>query len=166
MNEQIQRLTEERQSIWRQMEEVLTVAERENRNLTAEEDARYAGLERDLDAKGTELARLQRHSERSRQFAQPERETRMLPGGDRVAEPRQGAAVSEEEYRDAFARYLRSTRRGLDLTADQQRALESGFQVEQRAQAVGTGAAGGFVVPEGFYNQIQQARKQFGGSPR
>ncbi len=166
MNEQMQRLTEERQSICRQMEEVLEGAERENRNLTAEEDARYAGLERDLDAKGTELARLQRHSERSRQFAQPERETRMLPGGDRVAEPRQGAAVSEEEYRDAFARYLRSTRRGLDLTADQQRALESGFQVEQRAQAVGTGAAGGFVVPEGFYNQIQQARKQFGGVRR
>ena len=35
--------------------------------------------------------------------------------------------------------------------------------LDQRAQGTGTGSAGGFTIPEGFINNIVEARKAFGG---
>ncbi len=162
--EQIQRLNERRQGLYRQMQEVLDLADGENRGLSAEESQRYDALERDFDAATADLQRAERMQERAAAVAAPQREAvaRALPGGDRVIEPPPAGGPSEDEYREAFGAYLRSIpRQGIDLTPEQRRVLNSGF--EQRALGTTSGAVGGFTVPPAFYDALLVARKTFGG---
>jgi len=67
------------------------------------------------------------------------------------------AARDDEESR-TFQAWMRGGEVGLN---DQQRAI---FQQKFRAaQGVGTGSAGGYTVPQGFFRQIIEAQKSYGG---
>lgn len=79
--------------------------------------------------------------------------------------PIRGAIVpqgTETEQRTgeelAFAHYLRTGIPNADLTP-----ASGPIPVQYRAQAEGTGAAGGFLVPTGFLNKITERLKAFGG---
>ena len=56
-----QELREQRAQIWEQMQEVVNRAEREGRPLNEEDKAVYDRLESDLDGKGEEIARAEKH---------------------------------------------------------------------------------------------------------
>lgn len=103
--------------------------------LTDEQIAEYEGLEKDLARCAATDAVLGRHAAYKAVTPPP------------LAAP--GAVPVERSASDAgFESYLRTGRPSDDL---------------QRAQAEGIGAAGGFLVPEGFRNVMIERLKAFGG---
>lgn len=149
----IQTLREQRANIWEQMKEIMDRAERENRDLTAEEAATYDRLETDLDAKGDEITRAEAHAERAKAFGQVDR-TGVVPPAD------QSGDEPEKGYSEAFARYMRAGITGLDY--EDQKILNSGFVKDdaiKNAAGVGTGAAGGYTVPPAFRQKIVEQLK-------
>lgn len=142
-----QQLREQRANIWEQMKAIMDGAEREGRGLTAEENETYDRLEKDLDAKGTEVARAEAHAKREEAFNQVDRSGVVPPeDGMESDEPQKG-------YTDAFARYMRNGITALDH--DDQRVLRAGWvEGPKNAQGVGTGAAGGYTVPPAFRQKI------------
>ena len=69
--------------------------------------------------------------------------------------------AQQQRYSDAFGRQIRGR-----ATAEDRELLMSraeSLTPEQRAMSVGTDSAGGYTVPEGFYNQLTEAMKAFGG---
>jgi HK97 family phage major capsid protein len=67
-----------------------------------------------------------------------------------------GNEDQEKEYRSAFREFLIG---GVDSLTPEKRRLMS----EYRALSATTGSAGGYTVPQGFYNNLIQAMKSFGG---
>ena len=66
--------------------------------------------------------------------------------------------IVTDEYRDAFLDYCRFG--AARMRPERRMVLEA---PELRAQAVGTGSAGGYVVPQGFQAQLEKALKAYGG---
>lgn len=154
---------------WDQMRSLIDTAERENRDLSAEEAQTYDRLETELDDHTAKIAedeanqdRSRRHAERSRQFD--------APGAPGVTPSPAGDVDDVDEYREAFRSYLRGgasnltgDERGLLLrvaAGDPEIAQAAGISV--RAQAVGTGSAGGFLVPPAFRNELIRRMKAYG----
>lgn len=148
-------LKERRANVWSQMTSILDTAEAENRELTAEESSTYDAAEADLDKLSADIDRLERHAnrggfdERGTNTATPEH--REDGGGD----------DREAEYREAFIAYVQ---RGMaELDADQRKVLRTGYvKDEQRAQAVGTTTAGGYLVPDDYRRQLVETMKAYG----
>lgn len=72
--------------------------------------------------------------------------------------PDNGGTLQRTQEERAFAHYLRTGIPNQDLTP-----ASGPIPVEYRAQAEGTGAAGGFLVPTGFVTKITERLKAFGG---
>jgi HK97 family phage major capsid protein len=156
-NERIRQLMDRRGERWTEMRAIMDAASARGSDLTAEETERYDALERELDADERELERLQRHEERGRGMDEVRRDPAQLPGGDRPAQ----RSEQREAYNRAFGAYLR---RGINrLNAEELEILATGFVSEERALAIAPGSAGGYLVPQGFYDVLTTARKQFGG---
>jgi HK97 family phage major capsid protein len=69
--------------------------------------------------------------------------------------------ASDPEYREAFWNYLRM---GPEQPVDQRRILERGFvQAETRALGTNVTTAGGYTVPQSFYDKIVDAQLSYGG---
>jgi len=143
-----QQLREQRANIWEQMKEVMDRAEREGRNLTAEESQTYDRLETDLDTKGDEITRQERFENRADEFSKVDRTGVVTPAdsgptGDDVA----------KGYTEAFNRYLRNGITALDH--EDQKTLRAGWvDNPQNAAGVGTGSAGGYTVPPEFRQKL------------
>ncbi len=144
----VQKLREERASIWEQMKAIMDTADSESRARTAEENQTYDRLEKDLDAKGDEIIRQEAFDKRSEEFNKVDR-SKVVPAdpdnelGD---EPAKG-------YTEAFDRYLRNGIGALDH--EDRTVLQAGFvKGPQNAGGVATGAAGGYTVPPAFRQKI------------
>jgi HK97 family phage major capsid protein len=77
-----------------------------------------------------------------------------------------GDPFTAEEYKEAFWAHMRAVRQyGQEITPRQREILMRGLRQpeESRAQSIGTPSGGGYLVPQGFYNAIQTARKLYGG---
>jgi HK97 family phage major capsid protein len=106
-------------------------------NLSEDQVMRYEALE-------AQLATVSKTSELRKRHAAYRTETtpRFMP-------PSTSSKVDKTLER-AFNHYVRTGRENADL-------------MELRAQSEGTGGGGGFLVPEGFRNQIIERMKAFGG---
>ncbi|MFB9378591.1 phage major capsid protein [Kineococcus gynurae] len=158
MNERLRRLLEQRATAWAQVQDIRERLERENRDLTTEENETY---ERGL----ADVERLSQDIEREERAERQHRLVDDLAPDNRSTPPRSEDPErdSGEEYRDAFGRYLR---RGLGrLSGEEQDLLQRGFvdSPEMRAQGVGNDAAGGYTVPEEFLRRMTEALRDFGG---
>jgi len=149
---------------WSQMSDIIEGAAGANRDITPEERTRYEQLETELDTAKREYDRLAAHEERASLLAQPQRNVRLLPGGDRAVDPAQGRAVGAEEYESAFRAYIRGGEQR--LLPEHRSALAMGRQTltpdEQRALTVTT-TAGGYLIPVGFEATLMRNRLAFGG---
>jgi HK97 family phage major capsid protein len=80
-----------------------------------------------------------------------------------------GAEARKALENRAFDRWIRFGFDGLDpeqrsiMLSKKANVSSSELSEEVRAQAVGTGSAGGFLVPQGFSNELEKALKAFGG---
>lgn len=148
MTTAVQDTLDRRANIWSQMQEIMSRADA-NGVLSAEDEAAYAAAEIDLDAAEAAYSRQQAHALREAQYNQVDRSGVVggtgAPGGTPDQNPHEAA------YLDAFQAYIRNQ----PMTNTQQVALQSGFtQAPQGAAGVGTGSAGGYLVPPAFRQKL------------
>ncbi|TCP33268.1 phage major capsid protein [Sphingomonas sp. BK235] len=144
--------------------------------VTANTDAaRTAELEARHDTIMGELDTLDRSIEREERMARAEardlelREQRRPGGRDLEVrghdgegrEPAEDAERIQTEYRDAFFGMLAVGGDVSQLSNEQRSALRGGY-VENRAQTVGTPAAGGFTVPRTLAGAIVEVMRDWG----
>lgn len=165
LRERLIKVDERRNVAWKQASDLVSKAAEEDRSLTAEEQVQYDGLVGEVDTLGEERQRIVAHEERAKKLEAPQREVRLLPGGDRVTtRPGGPRFVDTDEYRDAFNTYMRRGEKR--MRPEQLEALDRGFLMfsaeEQRAMSVTT-SAGGYLIPQGFEDTLTKARLAFGG---
>lgn len=153
MSEQlIKTLLDKRAKAWSEAQDIRERAEREGRDLTSEEDTTF---QRALD----DVERLDRQVENEERAQRLEKAGATDPA---AAAPTRSTGDTEDgaAYERAFNSYLR---RGIGSVSLEARQLLEGNFEEIRAQGVGTDAAGGFTVPEGFRNKLTETMKAYGG---
>lgn len=142
----VNKLREERASIWEQMQATMATAEKDG--WSGELEQTYDRLEKDLDKKGDEITRAEAFDKRSEEFNRVDR-TGVVPPDNAADQDGERA----KGYSEAFARYMSDGITALDR--DDQKILRSGWvKGPDNAQGVGSGAAGGYTVPPAFRQKI------------
>lgn len=154
MSTLLTRALEQRANTWSQMQEIRATAEREGRDLTAEERQAWDRAEADLTAASEDVERM----ERMARLDTVQRDQLVIADGP-TGEDR-GNADPEAAYRGAFSQYVRGGMSGLD---NEQRQLLMSNMSEVRAQATSPGSAGGYFIPTDTLNQITETMKAYGG---
>jgi len=152
-------LLQKRANLWEQAKAIHDRSVEEKRALHADEEEQYNRLIEEIDGLTATIEREKRMEE---QRATMEAAAFHKKQGKKKDEQRQVPVLETEEYRSAYQNWLKLGVQGLD---DEQRSiLEQGRQsLESRALSAVTGSAGGYTVPQGFYNEIIEAMKTFGG---
>ena len=182
----LQTVTEKRaevKTIAGRMKELIDAPAGENGNLSAEQDTEFTKIHERQNELWAEIEAIEGQEARRQEQAD-----QLAATQDRLASSRgvSRAAVADteeerkEQQREADAKYERAfdayLRYGKDELTPEARAILHGraaadvdirtthnLPEEVRAQSVGQDTKGGFFVPEGFYNSIISATKQFGG---
>lgn len=133
----IKALQERRANVWEQAKELLDTAEKEKRDLTAEEEAKYQALNADLD----------KIDQRAKDLAEAEQRTKDAEAAfaGLLAKPQEQerkAADKDSELR----RWARGEQRSVEI------AVPSGASFRDLVK--GTATAGGNTVPTTFYGQL------------
>lgn len=124
----------------------------ENREFAQEEQTTYDRIMADVDGLKSKIDREERLLNESRDLEKRDG----IVGAAGTEQRQEVQADKQAEYRSAFVDFLKG---GIDNVSTEQRSLI----LENRALSAVTGSAGGFTVPQGFYNDILQAMKTFGG---
>lgn len=145
----IRELREKRANVWAQAQEFNT-RHTAGEEMSAEDHAAWTRALNEIDELAGQVANLERTEQLDKRFASIDAATVTVDGvGDE--------ARSDSEYRKAFDKYLRT---GVPSLDNEERQL---LQANFRAQAVGTGSAGGYTVPQGFWAKVTETMKYFGG---
>ncbi len=149
-----QQLREQRANIWEQMKEVMATAEREGRDLTAEERQKYDRAEGDLDRLAVDIERQERHEQRAADLDKVDR-SGIVPNQRESAD-----SDKDTRYSRAFGELIRNG--AAEMDPEDKRALAAGW-VDKRDLGVGTATAGGYTVAPGFRDRIIETARAFGG---
>jgi len=159
---QAKKLREKRVTLADQAKALLDTAEKESRDLNAEETVSFDKIHGEIEELRGQVERIERQEKLDSELTESRgtkttREDRRggqyeTADGD-VAVVR--AARIEAENR-AFDSYLRNG--FTDMTPEHRQVM-----AERRAQSVGTNSAGGFTVAPAFYDVLTTALKAFGG---
>jgi HK97 family phage major capsid protein len=137
-------LKQKRAALVKQMRELIDLAEKENRSLDEEQ---YNRIEKEVDELGKAIDREERMAKLEQELNKVE-EVRTKPN----PEKRDFKNLREtEEYRNAFWKALKEGRNA--LSSQEYNTL---MNPEVRSLAVGTDAAGGYLVPDEFERQLIQ----------
>lgn len=148
-------MRQKRAALFEQARAILDKAEAEKRDLTGEEREQYDRIMADIDALKADIDRLERAEQVAKELA-----SKTEPTDTSRSEQRNVPLVATPEYREAFLGWVR----GQDLTPEQRKLLSAArASIDSRALATVPGAAGGYLVPEGFYRQLIEAMKPWGG---
>lgn len=146
------RALDTRARTWSQMQEITAVAEREGRDLTAEERAAWDAAEADLTAASQDVERL----ERMARLDAVQRSEVVVTGGD----PEEREEEDEDAYRGAFGQWAR---RGMSDLSDVERNLMMEARSEVRAGATSPATAGGYLIPTELLGTMTETMKAYGG---
>lgn len=152
------RLREERAVLSSRMNEILEAPAGEGGDLSAEQRTEFDRLHTRQEDMRQDIERIEYHEQTQAELAASQAP---VAGGQR------DAASPDVEARDAkingaFDAYLRHGMTGLN--AEQRTIMSERFTTpEQRAQGTNVDTAGGYLVPEGFFGEIVEARQFFGG---
>lgn len=169
MPERLQELRERRRVMWEEAKALLTEAEANNRDMGADENARYEALVSEVDGLTREITNRERAESIEKVLSQPQSEPaiRGLMTMDEARAVENGRAPGTTNYDVAFNQWLRGGMGSLDSaqqrTMAQYAARAGGDPREQRALGIATGGAGGYTVPQGFLQKITEYLKLFGG---
>lgn len=143
----------DRANLVKQYEEVLNRAKEQKRELSADEETQ-------IDRIMTDEENLRKKIEREEWLEQKNSD---LSGHENRFKAQREEDKTAPEYREVFKKWAIS---GVNALNEEERSiLQGNYQnlgAEERALAAGTGAAGGFTVPQDFYNKLTDAMKQFG----
>lgn len=127
-----------------------------DKELSAEQEARFNAIDTEVEELRKRIEREERLMDLESELNTPQ-EVRTAAGiTTQSADERQAA---EARYSEAFDRFLR----GRASADDMQALITREVPAELRDQMTTPGAAGGFLIPEGFYNKLTEAVKAFGG---
>ena len=129
----LKELLEKRAKLWNTMEGFLDTHRNEKGFLSAEDDASYAAMEKDLDALTNEIKRMQRREAMEKELNKPMDEP-IKEAPAKAKETKKGRA--SDEYKEDFGRHLRGNEPIYNVLSE------------------GSDVNGGFLVPEEFERQI------------
>jgi len=152
MQNYLNQLRDSRQRAWHEAKELLEVAEREARELTGEEQAKWDSINRDIDEKDAQI----------RSFLDIEQREREADKARAAYEP---VIVEAEQARrtekqvDDMTRFLRGEIRSIDIDLGpawrEKRLIRSGAGARELRDLVeDTTTAGGHTVPTSFQRQL------------
>jgi HK97 family phage major capsid protein len=169
----LKELIDKRARLNKEMDAVVNKADAENRSLNGEESALWDTMDADFKVLDKDIERRQKIQERETAMSAPSTEVRShRESGNGNGEGLSKLSTEEqvEAENRAFDAWLRN---GLGGITPEQRAImhtrrarnfdASDLPRELRAQAVGTGSAGGFAVPQGFSGEVEKDLEEFGG---
>jgi HK97 family phage major capsid protein len=161
----VKELREKRAALAKQANEVLVEAKANECRMTSDQEKKFDDIHKDIDALTGQIERSERQEDLERKLAGQHLE-------DTPAETRD-TKLSAEERSEAIRAWALGGSADIELS-ERQRDLckraglnpgrnEVKFAMgEQRALAVGTGAAGGYTVPEGFVPSLEKAMEDWG----
>jgi len=144
----IKNLMEERARVWDSMTALREKVAGESREFTGEERSSWDKAEARLNELTGDIEREQRADEFAKTLA---------PKFEKAADEIRADEV-KPEYREVFEKWARFG--SGELSSDEKRSLRDGF-VESRALGVGTGAAGGYAVPQGFRDVLIETMRYY-----
>lgn len=147
---------DERARLWEQNKALLDGATAANRDLNAEEAKQYDTRDADIESLTDAIERLEKHANRGAEMGRVDRTGVVASSDDDDSE-------DDGLYARAFDAFLRGGMN--DLDPEDRKLLRANFQESKSiraAQGVGTGAAGGYVVPPEFRDKIVETQKYFG----
>ncbi len=159
----IKELREERAALAEKAGEILTKANEEKRDLTAEEQEEFDKIHKDIEARKVTIDNQERQEQLDQELA--ERQDSPLPGREDTSPSDEQRTEEDRELEKASFRNWAVGGMG-NLTAEQRDYMQNRqaeLPREARALSAVTGAAGAFTVPEGFHQQIIEALKTFSG---
>lgn len=153
----MKRLYDEKQAIWRRMQDIWDAAAAEDRPMDEAESREYEALAQKLDEIDKRIAAQERHERLAREM-ESVRPVPVLPGAHNDG----SADDIDASYRQAFVRYLRYGMAGI---APEERQLLRTHVVpgEHRAQASSPGSAGGYLIPQEFGGRLIETLKSYSG---
>jgi len=153
--EKIREMRYERRKLWEEAKQLVEQAGAKGRDLTPEEEERW----QKIDAEIQRLTKLIEREERLLDL-QPAVEGAIEATAHKMAAEGEERAASrqEPEYSRVFVRYLLG---GMDALEPEERSLLQKHRSEVRAQGTGSGAIGGYLVPEEFQRELEKALQAF-----
>lgn len=156
-------LRRQRRAIAERMQQIVATAEAEGRDLSAEERSNWDQADTDYNGLSERIERLERLEAQTRDgegFHEGRSAEREISVGH-------GGVVSgqePDESRAAFAQFLRG---GMSSLSPEQRSVMTrryaSLDSEARALSAGTDATGGYTVPDGFAQRLEESMLAFGG---
>jgi HK97 family phage major capsid protein len=148
MGERERALREERANVWNRNTALIEKMHKGER-LTVEERSEYDAGDARLDEIEGDLGRIKKYNEQERAAQEV---------ADERGVSRDEMEGRQDEYESAFTTYLK--RGASSLTQEQRSALDS--SALQTAGA-GVSTAGAYLIPQGFWQNLQIALKAYGG---
>lgn len=146
-------LRRQRANLVKQMEDVLDRAKNENRSLAADENQQVDKIIKDEEELRGQIERLEKFEDMKK----------TLDGHENRFKADEKDQQQKPEYRDVFKKWIMG---GTSYLSNEERNLlmnNRANELENRALSATTGASGGYTVPTGFYDQLIEAMKWFGG---
>ena len=138
-----QNLLERRANVWSTLQEILDRPKDPTTNLmTAENASAYDAADAEFEQLTAEIERDERHAQRANALGQVDRTGAVQPMSEQAER-----LAGDQAYLNAFNAFIRNQ----PMTSEQTRTLHNGLDTSlKNAQGVGTGSAGGFLVPPEF----------------
>jgi HK97 family phage major capsid protein len=159
-------LREKQQRVATQMRAIVDAAKKESRGLTTEERTRWENMLADYSLNEASIKVEEQMIEIETGLGKVAK-LEIVPafadtGRDaNVGGRRRSKIVDNTPHGKAFAKWLRSGMSG--LAPDEQQLMQSRFVGDiNNAQTV-TGSGGGYLIPQGFSDKLEEALKFFGG---
>ena len=155
-------LREKRASLHVQMTALVDKARAEKRQMSKEENEQFDRMDVDMVQLGADIERAEKFDAHAKALNALQPIVLQDVGG--------AASMSADEakekaatYSGAFNKYLRYGLGG--MSHDDQATLRAGFRNDgpQAALSPATGTGGGYLIPQGFEDKLEEARKWFGG---
>ena len=145
-------MREKRANLLSQARDLHDRSVKEKRDMSADENTQYDKIMGEMDSLKKTIDREERLLSEKKEL---EKRDGILKIEGTTKEER-NSKDKVQEYRSAFVDYMKG---GMDAVSPEKRQLI----LENRALAVGTSTAGGYTVPQGFYNELQETMKLYGG---
>lgn len=163
----INQLKQKRMGVITESRSFLDEVEKRGGGFTQEDEQKYERMNTEIDNLTKEIEREERQLELDEEVrkAAEQRDASgagLIGGEQRNGQAENIPATQREEYRSAFNKFLVG---GMAELNNEERSIlgQGRAQLEGRALSAVTGAAGGFTVPQGFYNSLLESMKAFGG---
>lgn len=158
---EILQLRERRLSLVKEAQSILTSAPAEG--MSVEDEKRFDGLMGDADRVKGQIEKYEEARAIEKELGEPVRRA-TKPSADNRDDSPEARDAEDKVAAGAFSTYLRF---GMGALSGEQRAVmqkrAAAASPEMRSLAEGTGANGGFLVPQDFYRKLTEAQKFYGG---